>query len=125
MSWIKFNADQRGFFRVNYPLDSWLAFSKQLAENHEVLSAMDRASLINDAFALASAGLLDYSVAMSMLSYLKVERSLTPWKTAKNELVKLDDYLVDSQSYPLLKKVWMHSYNPGCINLLKKKLLDP
>ena len=66
---------------------------------------MDRASLINDAFSLSSAGMLDYSIALSMLSYLKDEKSYTVWSTAIKVLDDLDDRLADTASYPLFKRV--------------------
>ena len=73
--------------------------------NHTKLSAMDRASLINDAFSLSSAGMLDYSIALSILSYLKDEKSYTVWSTAIKVLDDLDDRLADTASYPLFKRV--------------------
>ena len=66
---------------------------------------MDRASLINDAFSLSSAGMLDYSIALSILSYLKDEKSYTVWSTAITVLDDLDDRLADTASYPLFKRV--------------------
>ena len=61
--------------------------------------------MINDVFSLASAGTVDYSVALSMLSYLKKEESLAPWKTASGVIKKLTSLLIDTDSYPHLRKV--------------------
>lgn len=51
-TWIKFNAGQRGFYRVNYDPEGWDALIHVLHTNHTTLSAADRASLIDDVFTL-------------------------------------------------------------------------
>ena len=53
--WLKFNVDQFGYYRVNYPEDDWNRFGELLMTNPGKLSNSDRTSLLNDAFALANA----------------------------------------------------------------------
>jgi len=104
VEWIKFNVDQRGFYRVNYPIQQWKIFSDLLTANHKVLSASDRTHLISDVFALASTGAVDHSLALSMIKYLKYEESLAPWDAAYSLLIQLDQRLVNSDSYSHLRK---------------------
>ncbi|KAK7065753.1 Endoplasmic reticulum aminopeptidase 1 [Halocaridina rubra] len=52
VKWIKFNAGQRGFYRVSYDEAGWSSLINVLQTEHETLSAADRASLIDDAFTL-------------------------------------------------------------------------
>lgn len=90
--WTKINVDQYGYYRVLYPDEDWLKFSKLLQTDHEFLSSTDRTSLINDAFALADGGRLNYAKALDMTLYLGgKERLLAPWETAFYALDKMAD----------------------------------
>ena len=63
---MKFNCDQFGYYRVNYPAEDWEALSQLLLVDHEILSVSDRSSLINDAFNLATGGRLPFSQALQV-----------------------------------------------------------
>ena len=52
MTWFKANVNGTGFYRVNYPRENWDALIQKLIEDHNTFSALDRAQLISDAFAL-------------------------------------------------------------------------
>ena len=58
----------------------------------------DRAHLLNDAFALAESGHVDYSVPLSMTRYLRREADFVPWRAAYREL----DALFWVLYYPLV-----------------------
>jgi glutamyl aminopeptidase len=34
--WLKFNPNQTGYYRVNYPAENWKRLSKALQNDHEV-----------------------------------------------------------------------------------------
>ncbi|XP_009205637.2 glutamyl aminopeptidase isoform X2 [Papio anubis] len=51
---LKINPDHIGFYRVNYEVATWDSIAAELSLNHKTFSSADRASLIDDAFALAS-----------------------------------------------------------------------
>ena len=53
MTWFKANVNGTGFYRVNYPRENWDALIQKLIEDHNTFSALDRAQLISDAFALS------------------------------------------------------------------------
>ena len=80
-AWVKFNAGQHGFYRVNYAEAEWAGLAAQLLADHEVLEPRDRAHLLNDAFSLAEAGLVSYRVPLDMTAYLAQETHLVPWDT--------------------------------------------
>ncbi|XP_054578911.1 glutamyl aminopeptidase isoform X2 [Eptesicus fuscus] len=50
---LKINPDHIGFYRVNYEVSTWDLIITNLSSNHKGFSSADRASFIDDAFALA------------------------------------------------------------------------
>ena len=87
--WIKVNVGQFGYYRVNYEPSMWAELVHILLYHQDTLSPMDRASLINDAFALSEAGRLHYKIALHLLLYLKNERHYAPLVAAFNSLLSL------------------------------------
>nr|XP_022900776.1 endoplasmic reticulum aminopeptidase 1-like isoform X2 [Onthophagus taurus] len=82
IKWLKANVKQSGFYRVMYEESMWMEIISTLRRNHSVLNAADRASLIDDAFTLCRAGLLNASLALELSLYLINERDYVPWATA-------------------------------------------
>ena len=76
--WTKFNVGQRGYYRVNYPLEDWENFGRILLDRPEVLSSSDRTSLLSDAFSLAQADRIPYSTALSLTKFLSNETRSEP-----------------------------------------------
>ncbi|XP_043192458.1 glutamyl aminopeptidase-like isoform X2 [Amphibalanus amphitrite] len=110
--WTKVNSEQRGYYRVNYDRDGWAALTFALLTDHEVLPATDRSSLINDAFALAGAGHVSYSVPLRLASYLSSERHYIPWKTAVDELTGLQYRLRYTELYGDFRKYILELVGP-------------
>ena len=79
--------------------EQWQSFAKLLLDDPESLGPMDRASLLNDAFALAEAGLLNYTVPLDMIAYLAKETHLVPWDTVYNSLNQIGVHLRDTLSF--------------------------
>jgi len=102
--WIKFNVGQYGYYRVNYLPEQWASLAKVLNDEPETLGAMDRASLLNDAFALAEAGRIDYKIPLDMTSYLTRETHLVPWDTIYASLKDLGTKLRNTQVYRKYRK---------------------
>lgn len=71
-----------GFYRVNYESDNWVKLVQQLNDSHEAIHVLNRAQLIDDSFNLARAGMLEYSTALDLSTYLKYETDRIPWYTA-------------------------------------------
>lgn len=71
-----------GFYRVNYDAENWNRLIEQLKVSHKVIHVLNRAQLIGDSFNLARAGMLEYSKALNLSTYLKNENDEIPWYTA-------------------------------------------
>lgn len=117
-NWILFNVDQagifkcpkyeplincfflKGFYRVNYDKQNWRLLQQQLMKNHEAISPSNRGQLLNDAFELAFAGLLDYHIPFQLTKYLKLkERNYIPWNSVYNSLRSLEIIIGSTQYY--------------------------
>lgn len=103
--WIKVNARQYGYYRVNYAPELWEAAAVAAGQRDEVsgspvMRGVDYAGLIEDAFALSEAGELDATTWLTVLSALP-ERPATdyaPWATALPYVYKVDDMLEACQT---------------------------
>ncbi|VVC40908.1 Hypothetical protein CINCED_3A014501 [Cinara cedri] len=95
--WYIFNIQSTGFYRVNYDADNWDSLTRQLNNNPADIHVLNRAQLIDDSFALAKAGQLNYSVALSLSNYLKNETDAIPWYSAMNSLSYLLERMPRSQ----------------------------
>lgn len=63
--WVKLNADQLGFYRVNYPKRLWATLARGTARRE--LDSVDVAGLVEDSFALAEAGELSIKTHLELL----------------------------------------------------------
>ena len=105
------NLNQEGYYRVNYPAKNWNALTSMLLDNTTSLSPQTRAQLLDDSLNLARAGLLQYSVALNMTSYLVKELDLVPWNSVLNQGLSYLDVRFHSQSedyYNLLQNYLRH-----------------
>ena len=102
--WVKFNVGQFGFYRVNYPEAEWANLARILMEDPNSLGPMDRASLLNDAFSLAEAGLIRYNIPLDMTAYLAQETHLVPWDTIYSSLRAMGSLLRNTASYRHYRK---------------------
>ncbi|XP_053671343.1 aminopeptidase N-like [Anopheles nili] len=91
--WVVFNKQQTGYYRVNYDRRNWELLTEALMINHYAIHRLNRAQLIDDAFYLARADLLDMAVVLRMMRYLSSERDYAPWFAADKVLTYLYDKL--------------------------------
>lgn len=99
-NWVKLNADQQGFFRVNYNSEHWKAFAVALETNLDTLNPRDRWGVIDDSFSLAEAGQLAYSTALDLIQYVKNDRHPVPWNAASEKLSTISDLVYSENTYP-------------------------
>lgn len=85
-----------GFFRVNYTEDNWASLIGQLNASPAAIHVVNRAQLIDDSFNLARAGLLNYSVPLSLTQYLNQEDDVIPWFSAMKHLNYVLDHMAPS-----------------------------
>lgn len=86
-SWVIFNTQQVGYYRVNYDESSWHMIHHALAKNnYDGIHVLNRAQVVDDVLNLARGDLLDYQMAFDILDYLPTEKSYIPWLSAVNGL---------------------------------------
>ncbi|KAG5887715.1 hypothetical protein JTB14_020018 [Gonioctena quinquepunctata] len=92
--WIKFNFDQVGYYRVNYPTEQW----NELIENYQFLGTADRTHLLEESFGIAEAGQVSYEIPLELTKNLRNEIDYTPWSVAFSKLNVILRYLKGSNS---------------------------
>nr|XP_036213142.1 glutamyl aminopeptidase [Bactrocera oleae] len=102
--WIKFNYDQMGLYRVNYPDDMWKNLANELVSDPLTFSRGDRANLLNDAFSLADATQLSYDIALDLTKYLVNEKDYVPWSVVTTKLQTLKRALLYTETYITFKE---------------------
>lgn len=112
IKWIKANVNQSGFYRVMYDEETWQNLIHLLKTNHTVLNAADRASLLDDAFTLCRAGMLNASIPLEMSLYLSKERDYIPWATAIEHFQTWARRLSESLSYKKFLKYMRQILTP-------------
>ncbi|CAB3384998.1 Hypothetical predicted protein [Cloeon dipterum] len=82
--WLLLNVNATALYRINYDAENWdlLSTALRTEKNHGEIPTLNRVQIIDDAFNLARAGLLEYSLALNILRYLHHEREYLPWKAA-------------------------------------------
>lgn len=97
-----------GFYRVNYDNDNWNKLSNELAsKDFGKINPLTRAQLLDDVFAMARTGRVNYTVALSLSLYLTQDSDYIPWNTAFRNLNFLDSMLQTTKDYPTFQ-VNMH-----------------
>lgn len=70
-----------GYYRVNYDEKNWQLITNQLLNNPSSIHTVNRAQLLDDAYNLARANLLDYKLAFNLTVYLKEDNEYLPWES--------------------------------------------
>ncbi|XP_053559514.1 glutamyl aminopeptidase [Bombina bombina] len=110
---LKINEKHIGFFRVNYELSTWDNLSKLLISNHTIFTPGDRAGILDDVFALASAEILSYNITLDMTQYLDEEEDYLPWNRVSASLAYLIDMLEnDDTIYPKFQEYFRKKVKP-------------
>uniref|UniRef100_A0A3P8VR49 Aminopeptidase n=1 Tax=Cynoglossus semilaevis TaxID=244447 RepID=A0A3P8VR49_CYNSE len=82
--WVLANTNVSGYFRVNYDLENWERLLSLLNTNHQVI--INRAQIIDDAFNLVRAKIVNTTLALRTTKYLHKERDYIPWESALRNL---------------------------------------
>ncbi|KAM4050461.1 glutamyl aminopeptidase isoform 1-T1 [Anomaloglossus baeobatrachus] len=113
VEFFKINDVHVGFFRVNYEIGVWSNLSTLLQQKHNVFTPGDRAGMIDDVFALASAERLDYNVSLDLTKYLDKETDYLPWVRVSSALSYLNDMLEDDDTiYPKFQEYLQKKVKP-------------
>uniref|UniRef100_A0A3Q0RHY1 Aminopeptidase n=1 Tax=Amphilophus citrinellus TaxID=61819 RepID=A0A3Q0RHY1_AMPCI len=84
--WLVANIDMNGFYRVNYDSENWERLLAKLGTQHKDIPMINRAQIIDDAFNLARAKMIDTTLALRTTEFLKEEVEYIPWQTAIRNL---------------------------------------
>ncbi|CAL8246251.1 unnamed protein product [Lota lota] len=84
--WVLANTNVSGYFRVNYDLENWERLLLLLHTDHQAIPIINRAQLLDDAFNLARAKVINTTLALRTTSYLSKERDYIPWASALSNL---------------------------------------
>ncbi|XP_067654001.1 aminopeptidase Ey-like [Haliotis asinina] len=101
--WIIVNIQECGFYRVNYDEQIWENIITTLLNNHQEIHPINRAQIINDAWNLAKAGLLDQSIALETVTYLSKDLDYAPWRAFSRELGYVEDMLERTPLYGMFQ----------------------
>jgi len=108
------NIDAVGFYRVNYDTEMWQFFIEKLnTSQYQEISIQNRAQLLDDAFALARAELLDVETAFDLSSYLHQEHSFFPWSMFDQDLAYFKQVLPTSTVYKQFSDYILSLVHPG------------
>ena len=94
--WVKVNAGQTGFYRVNYDTDQWRRLGDAVAAME--LPATDRLGLQNDAFALMRAGSLSPATFLALAENYRGETHVSVWGDLATNLASFDN-VIGGQPY--------------------------
>lgn len=98
--WILVNLQQSGYYRVNYEPQLWDRIIRKLnSESYHTIPHATRAQLLDDAFNLARAELLDYITVFRLLEYLQKEHHFLPWDSVSRSLTYINTLLVDTEAF--------------------------
>ncbi|XP_682987.2 aminopeptidase N [Danio rerio] len=84
--WVLANHNVSGYFRVNYDHGNWERLLSQLETNHQTIPVVNRAQILDDAFNLARASIINITLALRTTKYLVREREYIPWEAALRSL---------------------------------------
>ncbi|XP_064191653.1 aminopeptidase N-like [Anguilla rostrata] len=84
--WVLANINVAGYYRVNYDISNWERLLNQLNSDHQVIPVINRAQIVDDAFNLARAKMVDTTLALRTTKYLSQEREFMPWESAIGNL---------------------------------------
>lgn len=99
-SWVVFNVNKTGYYRVHYDERNWMLLRAALRENHEQFPAETRASLIEDVFSLATVGLMNYETVFNFVKYMQTkERHYLPWSTFMRHMFRLNSLLYETSIF--------------------------
>ncbi|XP_058825930.1 aminopeptidase N-like [Topomyia yanbarensis] len=122
--WMIFNRQQFGFYRVNYDTRNWELLTEALIASPTSFHTYNRAQLIDDAFNIARADLLDFSVVLKMLFALRTDREFLPWAAGNNVLNYLYSKLRGTEHYvPFV--FYVDELIGGIYSSLKLDSVDP
>ena len=110
-SWMKLNAGQTSFVRVNYDAEGWEALKAPISA--QILPAVDRLGVANDVFALAATGLGSTATALNLaLAFSENERDYSVWSAVASGTAQVSAIVEKAEYYPQFEAYCLKLYGP-------------
>ncbi|XP_071648693.1 aminopeptidase N-like isoform X2 [Temnothorax longispinosus] len=111
-TWVIFNIQQTGYYRVNYNDENWLKIARYLnSKNYKKIHVLNRAQIIDDAFHLMIAKKLKFSIFCDLSKYLSQETDYKAWYPMIKALEYLS-YLFPFSKHQPFKVVILNQLRP-------------
>ncbi|XP_025084007.1 aminopeptidase N-like [Pomacea canaliculata] len=123
-TWLIVNAQQYGYFRVNYEDEMWMKIIEQLSNDPSVIHPINRAQIINDAWSLAKKGDLNMSIALQTINFLRNDDDYVPWRAITSELTYLDLMLSTTELYGKFQKFMKDLVNDTFLKIENTNITD-
>ena len=92
------------FYRVLYNEENYKLLTNYLnSENHKNIHVLNKAQLLDDSLNLARAGVLNYSIALDLTTYLERETDFIPWVSYFRALTFLNTRLTGTKDHENFK----------------------
>jgi len=102
--WFILNIQETAFYRVLYDNENYKLLTNYLnSENYENIHVLNRAQLLDDSLNLARAGVVIYSTALDLTTYLERETDFIPWTSYFRALTFLNTRLTGTKDYENFK----------------------
>ena len=109
--WYKVNADQTGFFRVNYTSDDWQRLAPAI--NRLELPATDRLGIQNDAYALSRAGLLPVTQFLELAGSYSGETDASVWSDLASNLRDIEQLIAGEPVHTPYQRFGRELFGPA------------
>ncbi len=109
--WYKVNADQTGFFRVNYSVEDWQRLSPAISGQE--LPATDRLGIQNDAYALSRAGLLPVTQFLELAGSYSGETDASVWSDLASNLRDIEQLIAGEPVHPAYQRFGRELFGPA------------
>jgi len=110
--WFIFNIQETAFYRVLYDEGNYKLLTNYLnSENYKNIHVLNKAQLLDDSLNLARAGVLNYSTALNLTTYLERETDFIPWVSYFRALTFLNTRLTGTKDYENFKSYVLELLN--------------
>ena len=109
--WFKVNADQTGFFRVNYAGGDWQKLAPAI--NALQLPATDRLGVQNDAYALSRGGLLPITQFLELAGSYSGETDASVWSDLASNLRDIEQLIFGEPVHPAYQRFARDLFAPA------------
>ena len=109
--WYKVNADQTGFFRVNYSADDWQRLAPAISARE--FPATDRLGIQNDAYALSRAGLLPITQFLELAGSYSGETDASVWSDLASNLRDIEQLIAGEPVHPAYQRFGRELFGPA------------